>query len=159
MKALLNVIILCLLLINSNLSYSQKHNLYDPEKNALNQLDHAVQEAKKQNKHVLVQVGGNWCPWCIKLHSFIQEHSELDSIISADYIPVRINYSKENKNKAALEQLEYPGRFGFPVLVILDAGGSRIHTQDTGLLESGNGYDYAKLKRFLLSWNRKAVEP
>jgi len=155
----MKVIILCLLLTYSNFSYAQKHHLYDPEKNALKQLEQAVQEAKMQNKHVLVQVGGNWCPWCIKLHSFINEHPELDSIITADYVPVRVNYSKENKNKVALEQLEYPGRFGFPVLVILDARGSRIHTQDTGLLESGKGYDYEKLKRFLLSWNRKAVEP
>ena len=35
----------------------------------------------------------------------------------------RINYSKENKNPETMALLEYPQRFGFPVLVVLDAAG------------------------------------
>ena len=33
-------------------------------------LQQAIQLAGQENKHVLVQVGGNWCPWCVKLHGF-----------------------------------------------------------------------------------------
>ena len=159
MKAIICSLLVILFIRISGTTIAQQDPLYDPDKDAIKQLDEAVRDAKAENKHVLVQVGGNWCPWCIKLHAYMNEHSELDSIINADYIPVKINYSKENKNKAALERLEHPQRFGFPVLIVLDADGSRIHTQDSGYLESGKGYDYEKVKRFLVSWNKKAIEP
>jgi len=70
---------------------------------------------------------------------------------------VKVNYSKENKNVDVLEQLEKPQRFGFPVLVILDSDGRRIHTQDTGLLESGDGYDHKKVLNFLKNWTPNAL--
>lgn len=133
--------------------------LYNPAADAVKELGIAVQSATDQNKHVLIQVGGNWCPWCIMLHQFIQENEVLDSIIKADYILLRINYSKENKNPQVLSQLEYPQRFGFPVLVILDQNGKRLHTQDTGYLEKEKTYDSDKIKRFLLGWNKAATDP
>lgn len=133
--------------------------LYDSSRNAMADIDSAVYQANIRNKHVLIQVGGNWCRWCIMLHHFIESHQQLDSIITADYIFIRVNYSKENKNSEAMKRLGFPDRFGFPVLVVLDSKGSRLHTQDTYFLEQGEGYSEEKIKRFLLDWNRKAVSP
>jgi hypothetical protein len=48
--------------------------------------------------------------------------------------------------------LGYPQRFGFPVLVVLDENGKQLHTQDSALLEKGNGYDREKVKSFLRNW-------
>ena len=133
--------------------------LYSPELDAVKQINEAVVRAKAENKHVLVQVGGNWCPWCIKLHQFIQQHHSLDSLVNADYILVHLNYSKENKNPEAMARLDYPQRFGFPVLVILDTNGSRLNTQNTAYLEEGETYNEQKIAEFLKAWNRKAVDP
>jgi thioredoxin-related protein len=137
---------------------SQEH-LYDIERDAIAEIDSAIHVANIENKNVLIQVGGNWCPWCIRLHHFIDSHPRLDSIVSADYVLIRVNYSKENKNPDAMKRLEFPNRFGFPVLVVLDGTGKRLHTQYTALLEKGNGYSEENIKRFLLSWNVKAVSP
>ena len=133
--------------------------IYNPKADAAAELNAAIKAAGDQNKHVLVQVGGNWCPWCIKLHGFFQSEHQIDSILKTDYVLVRINYSPENRNREVLAGLEFPQRFGFPVLLVLDGKGKRLHTQDTGLLELDKGYDPEKIKRFLLSWNRKAVDP
>ncbi|HEX2394694.1 MAG TPA: thioredoxin family protein [Bacteroidales bacterium] len=133
--------------------------IYNPSADAAAELKAAIKAAGEQNKNVLVQVGGNWCPWCIRLHGFFKSEQQVDSILKADYILVRVNYSPENKNPEVLARLEYPQRFGFPVLLILDGNGKRLHTQDTGLLELGKGYDPEKIKRFLLSWNRAALNP
>lgn len=139
--------------------YAQEQQLYNENIDGKQQLANAIMEAQKSQKHILVQVGGNWCPWCIKFHKFITNMTSIDSIIKANYIYVPLNYSRENKNTEALKQLEYPQRFGFPVLVILDAGGKRIHTQDSGLLEKGNNYDTAKVVTFLKQWTPKALNP
>ena len=108
---------------------------------------------------MLIKVGGDWCPWCIKVHNFINEYESIDSLIQVDYILIRVNYSKENKNLEIMEMLEYPQRFGFPVLVILDTEGRRLHTQNTLYLEEEEYYSEKRLKDFLLNWNRAALDP
>jgi hypothetical protein len=133
--------------------------LYNPDLNAHEQITQAIIQAQAQNKHILIQVGGNWCPWCIKLHSFMQEHQKIDSLIRADYILIHINYSKENKNPETMARLGYPQRFGFPVLVILNADGVRLHTQNSVYIEEGDLYSEEKILDFLKDWNTKAVDP
>ena len=140
-------------------SSKSSEQLYDSSRNAMADIDSAVYQADIGNKYVLIQVGGNWCKWCIRLHHFIESNHRIDSIITADYVLIRVNYSKENKNSEAMKRLEFPDRFGFPVLVVMDSMGNRLHTQDTYFLEQGDSYSEEKIKRFLLSWNRKAVSP
>jgi len=153
--------ILCLAILIMSVSFAWSQDsikLYNPAADAATELSAAIQSAKEQNKHVLIQVGGNWCSWCIRFHQFIKSDVQIDSIVAADYILLRINYSPENENPEVLAKLGFPQRFGFPVLLIVDQNGYRLHTQDTALLEMGKGYDPEKVKRFLLSWNREAVD-
>ena len=156
MKYLITIIILA---ANLSLNAQDSVKIYNPKADAANELSAAIAKANAENKHVLIQVGGNWCSWCIRLHGFMNSNQQIDSIVKADYVLIRINYSPENKNPEVLASLEYPQRFGFPVLLVLDQKGRRLHTQDSGLLEQGKGYDAEKIMRFLLSWNRSAVNP
>ncbi len=138
----------------------KKPTIYNVEADAKADLKAAMDKAGKEGKHVLIQVGGNWCKWCIKFHEFVKKDAQIDSLINADYVFILINYSKENRNLELMKQLEYPQRFGFPVLVILDAEGMRLHTQDSGFLESGNdSYSKEKIMTFLKCWNTKALDP
>jgi thioredoxin-related protein len=153
-------IFLALILILPTVLKSQEPvKIYNPDADAVKELTDAMQKAKAENKHVLVQVGGNWCPWCVELHGFFESEARIDSILKADYVLVRVNYSKENKNPAVMASLDFPQRFGFPVLLILDQNGKRLHTQDTGYLELDKGYDTEKVSRFLLNWSVAAVDP
>jgi thioredoxin-related protein len=156
MKAI--TVILVILLPIASFS-QQPASLYNPAADAGKELEQAVNIARDQHKHVLIQVGGNWCSWCVKLHSFLESQARLDSILKSDFVLLRINYSPENKNEEVLAGLGFPQRFGFPVLVVLDEKGNRLHTQDTWYLELDKGYDPEKVERFLLSWNRTAVDP
>ena len=143
--------------VTINLSYAQKIKIYDPAADAEKAIEEAVVKAGNENKQVMIQVGGNWCPWCIKLHNYFNDNDTVKTLLSENYIYVMVNYSKENKNEEVMERLEYPQRFGFPILVILDAKGNRLHTQDTGFLEKNRSYDTSKVERFLKSWTVKAV--
>lgn len=157
MRTLSILIILCL---NTAILFGQeKKELYDPAIDGIKQLGEAVTMAATENKHVLVQVGGNWCPWCIRFNKFCTETPTIDSILKANYVVIHLNYSKENKNLPALEKLGYPQRFGFPVLVVLNGKGERLHTQDSGLLEKEKSYDINKVMTFLGNWNPAAIDP
>lgn len=136
-----------------------KFKLYNPFRDANQQIDSALEIAKNENKHVLLQIGGNWCSWCIMLHKFYASESQVDSSLKTDYVVEYINFSKENKNLEVLKRLEFPQRFGFPVLVILDADGKRLHTQNSAYLEEGRGYSKEKLLEFLNQWKPDALKP
>lgn len=133
--------------------------LYDTAANAEKDIAHAVRQAAKENKHVLVMGGGNWCSWCLRFNKFVTDDAQLDSIVKADYVVYHLNYSKENKNEKTFAKYGFAQRFGFPVFIVLDEKGERLHTQNSGLLEEGKGYSKDKVKEFFLQWNRKAVDP
>ena len=107
---------------------------YNPDADAKADLKKSIDLAKKDNKHVLIQIGGNWCPWCLRFHAMAKGSPQIDSILRKDYVYLLLNYSKENKNWDLMEQFGYPNRFGFPVFVILDENGKELHIQDSGLL-------------------------
>lgn len=133
--------------------------IYNPAADANTDLNAAINKAKTDGKHVFVQVGGNWCTWCHRFHRFSTTDRVIDSLMNAYYVIVRVNYSKEVKNQDVLQRLEFPQRFGFPVFVILDSNGSRLHTQDSGYLEKDKSYDRKKVIKFLQSWSVAALDP
>ncbi|MNR03688.1 Thiol:disulfide interchange protein DsbD [compost metagenome] len=133
--------------------------IYNPSANAQADIDAAVAKAKKEGKHVFIQVGGNWCSWCIAFHNLVAETPELKTVLNDNYETVLVNYSKENKNEAVLAKLNYPGRFGFPVFLILDGDGKLLHTQNSAYLEEGKGHSVKKVTEFLKNWNVAALKP
>ncbi len=153
------VIILYLSSLTTSFAQEKKLKIYNPEANAELQIKETIEKAKKEGKHVFIQVGGNWCSWCVMLHKFYTTESQVDSMLNANYVVYLLNYSKENKNRAKLAQLDYPQRFGFPVIVILDAEGKRLHTQNSVYLEEGRGYNKKTFMEFLYNWTPKAINP
>ena len=140
--------------------FSQREKLYDTNTDGMLQFQNAVKKAANQNNHLMIQIGGNWCSWCYKFHDFYKNDTQLDSIINANYVVIRVNYDKSMKNESLFAQLGYPQRFGFPVIVICDAKGNRLHTQNSWYLEDGKGsYDRKKFLTFLKNWTVKALSP
>ncbi len=146
-------------LIARNLSTQEKVKLYDPSLDGMKQIKEATAKAKSQGKHVFIQYGGNWCPWCIKFDAFCKADSTILSVVNSSYVPVKLNYSPENKNEAANASLGNPVRFGFPVFIILDGKGKMLHIQDSGLLEEGKGYSTKKVISFFKNWTPSAIIP
>jgi len=156
-----NVFLLALLfLVNITLTaQTEPGTLYHPEADAHKEIDGKLAEAKNAGKHLILQVGGNWCGWCYRFHDFVQQDSTLKSIVEENFVVYHLNYSKENGNKDLLAKYRFPQRFGFPVFVILDAEGNQLHTQDSALLESGKSYDSKKVANFFKAWTVQAMDP
>jgi thioredoxin-related protein len=149
------------MLFSGNIVSAQadKKKLYDPELDGMVQFEEALEQAKEEGKHVFLHIGGNWCPWCFRFEKFVSDDSELDSLLQADFVIKHISYGGKNKNLPLMGKLGMPQRFGFPVIVITDAEGNRLHTQDTGYLEAGGSYDREKMLRFFKNWRPEALNP
>ena len=132
--------------------------VYDESLDAMLQIKEATALAQKTNRYVLCQVGGNWCPWCLRFADFAKNDSVIAPLIEKNFVYIHVNYSKSNKNEKAMRFLGNPGRFGYPAFVVLNREGQPIHIQESESLEEGKGYSRQRVEKFLRLWNRKAVE-
>ncbi|PWG78224.1 thioredoxin family protein [Pararcticibacter amylolyticus] len=153
-SALWSIVLLCWVW---NPVKAQTKSLYDPSANAGADIAAAVTKAGKEGKHVFLQIGGNWCVWCLRFNKLVTENDTLKKAIDTGFVTVHVNYSKENKNEEVLASLGYPQRFGFPVFVILDGKGKRLHTQNSAYLEEGEGHSAKKVLEFLKAWSPDAL--
>lgn len=145
---------------------SNLKKVYDEDRDPMAQIDQAVAKADKEGKFVICQVGGNWCRWCLMFADFISKDSEIMEVVDNNFVYAHVNYNprergdeaKMKKAEAMLGRLGNPGRFGYPVFVVLDGDGKVIHTQDSSFLEEGNGYNKDKVLRFFRNWTPSAVK-
>ena len=151
-------LLIALLIGSFSLTGNAQQKIYNPKADADAEVAAAIQKAKKEGKHVFIKIGGNWCSWCIKFHKYCKDNEEIHKLIEENYVEVLVNYSKENRNNKLMKKWQNPGRFGYPVFVILDGNGNRIHTQDSGLLEADKGYDKNKVIKFFTSWTPEALK-
>lgn len=150
---------LCLL-GTSCFAQNAENKLYNPLADAEKDIAAAIRTAKAQHKFVLLQGGGNWCSWCIEFARFCKADPKIDSVINAGFVWYHLNWSKENENKKIFEKYGYPQRFGFPVFIILNENGERIHTQNSEYLEDGKkSYNREKVQAFLEMWSPRALNP
>lgn len=123
---------------------------FDPKADAGEQVQAAVAKASAGNKRILLEVGGAWCSWCHKLEAFLGESNGVREALAARFVVVKINVSPENENTEFMSQ--YPEVRGYPHLLVLDSDGSFLHSQETGVLESGESYDAARWLEFIEEW-------
>jgi len=158
MNDMIKIFLAGMMMLASLYLQAQTPKIYNPEAVAKLEIQQAVVKANAESKHVFLQIGGNWCPWCIKFHQFIQDHEAIKSFVDQNFVVLKVNYSKENPNADILEKLQFPQRFGFPVFVILDDAGNRIHTQNSAYLEENGGYSEKKVMEFFRHWAPAALQ-
>lgn len=140
--------------------------VYDETIDPLVQLDNAIASASQSRQYVLCQLGGNWCKWCLRFAQFVSQDEEISKLIKDNYKFIHVNYNPRIRNLNSAEQaktdkllkrLGNPGRFGYPVLIVLDGKGRVLHIQDSSFLEEGDSYSRNKVLRFLRNWTPSAV--
>lgn len=129
---------------------------YDENENAEVKIQQLIKKAKKENKNIILQAGGNWCIWCLRFNNFVQTTPELKKLVDDNYLYYHLNYSPKNKNEKIFAQYGNPGqKYGYPVFIVLDKNGKQIHIQDSAVLEEGKGYSLEKVKKFFTDWKAK----
>src|SRR4051812_40130422 len=114
---------------------------FDPARDGAADVAYALSLAKVQGKRADVDVRGEWCTWCHVMERFIAANEAVRSAIDAHYVWVKVNYSKQNENRAL--RARWPKVAGYPHLFVLDANGTMVLSQDTEALEDRRTYDKA----------------
>jgi thiol:disulfide interchange protein len=128
-------------------------DVYDPKRNAADDLQTTIAKAKAGKKRILIQVGGEWCSWCHLMSKYFHENEKVAKALASDYVIMKVNYSDDNQNEEFLGK--FPKVGGYPHLYVLDASGKLLHSQNTEELEEGKGYSERAMLEFLRKWAPK----
>lgn len=140
---------------------ASREKVYDEAADARKDIAAALSRAERENKRVLIQWGGNWCSWCLKLNELCKRDKNIAHELLYEYEVVHVDAGKNNKNLDLAQQYQAPvEKEGFPYLTVLDASGKVIANHETGSLElkdsngesvlgAGAGHDPAKVLKFL----------
>ena len=162
-------VIMILIFVLCSLSADAQTGLkkvYNEDINPIEQIEQTVAKAKSGGKFVVCQVGGNWCPWCLRFADFITKDASISKVINENFEYIHVNYNprksqgeeKMEQGRALMKRLDNCGRFGFPVFVVLNEEGKVIHIQDSSFLEEGQSYNQEKVLRFFKNWTPQTVK-
>lgn len=55
--------------------------IFDPSRNPTKDLQAAINQTETEHKNILMDVGGNWCPWCMLLDRTLHEDQQLRGLL------------------------------------------------------------------------------
>ena len=136
---------------------SSMKKVYDETLDPVVQINKGVEQARR-GKNLVCQLGGNWCPWCLRFASFITADEEIRQFVDSNYVYIHVNVPRSREVNEAFDSLtHHASRFGFPVLLVYDGNGTLLHTQDSVFLEEGKGYNKKHVMTFFKQWTCSAV--
>lgn len=131
-------------------------DIYDTQADGMKAVTEAIHKARGDQKHVLLQLGANWCIWCRRLHSTFADNPAIAALLRRKFVVVYVDVNQrngKNRNAAVNDRYGNPIQHGLPVLVVLDREGHLLRVQETGSLEDGkDGHDPEKILAFLNRW-------
>jgi thioredoxin-related protein len=153
MKKVILILGLIASIVAISMTSKAEQGPYDPSRDAVKDFQEAQLQAQNEDKLILIQIGGNWCPWCHKLERFFNKNDNVNALLDETFIPIKVNVSPENDNEAFLNEM--PEFEGYPFIVITDAQGEILNSRTSGALEEGNGYSETKFIAYFKYWNSR----
>ncbi|MGM9712947.1 MAG: thioredoxin family protein [Prevotella sp.] len=161
MRRLLILCFVCLIGIVtvSGQETADTKKVYDESLDPVEQIHKGIEQARREGKNLVCQLGGNWCPWCLRFASFITADEEIRQFVDSNYVYIHVNVPRSREVNEAFDSLtHHASRFGFPVMLVYDADGTLLHIQDSVFLEEGKSYNKNHVMTFFKQWTCSAVK-
>lgn len=128
-------------------------DIYADPARAKSDLAAALHAAPESHKRILLDFGGNWCPDCHVLDSYLHDLSNRP-VLEANFILVHINIGRQDDNLDIAARYQIPLDKGVPALAVLDEHGKLLFSQRSGEFESMRRMESATVGQFLARWKR-----
>lgn len=118
-----------------------------------NNLEQAIEQAKKENKAVLVNfTGSDWCIWCKRLSSEVFQQKAFKDYADESLVLVMLDFPKDKQQTTETQNYnrnlaQKYGIQGFPTILIFDSQGKMVG--QTGYLPGGPEKYVENIKSYL----------
>lgn len=123
---------------------------YDPKRDAFQDGRDAIQLAKKTNRRILIEVGGDWCKWCHIMDRFLNKNPDIKKELHKTFVFLKVNVSDENYNDEFLKV--FPRPIGYPHMYVTEKDGNLLLSKDTADFFENKKYSVKKFKAFFKRW-------
>lgn len=128
---------------------------YDESADAMALVDAALARARENGKRVLIDLGGNWCPWC-RILAGVMELPEVKPFIGAHFEVVSVDVSsaqgKIDRNLDVTARFDTPDIDGVPWMIVLESDGTVLHSSYE--VTDKNHETPQQMVNWLASWAR-----
>jgi thiol:disulfide interchange protein len=135
-------------------SLAVEHDIYPEDRHAIAAVDAALVKAKAENKRVILDFGGNWCPDCHVLDIYFHQAPN-DQLLHDNFILVDVNIGRYDMNTDVAEKYGVPIHNGVPALSVLSPNGKVLHAQTAGEFRDMRHMEAASVTDFLNEWKPK----
>lgn len=122
-----------------------------PPADAEELLTAAIEEARAQNKRVLVHLGTPTCGWCRRLDRFLDDHQ---SLIALDYVDLPLDTVRMTQGQQIEARLRKDATGGVPWFAILDETGTTLVTSDGPGGNIGFPFEAPEIEHFVAMLNQ-----
>lgn len=126
---------------------------YDPARDAFKDGAAAVKLALSTQRHILIELGGDWCKWCHVMDDYFDHNPDIKQQLHNTFVLLKINVSDANDNAAFLKA--FPKPLGYPHMFVSDANGRILWSQDTADFLRNGRYSNPAFKAFFKRWATK----
>jgi protein disulfide-isomerase len=148
------LILISALLFSFNGSAIPAYEPYDENADALDSISKALKIAELENKYVLLQMGGNWCPDCRTLGEYFSR-PDIKAWLDDRVILVSVDVGEWNRNLDVVEAYGNPISEGIPALVLLNSENEVMFATLAGELASARSMS----KDDLIVWLQTKIDP
>lgn len=134
-----------------------RESLYDEKADAQKQIAAAIAEASKARnpgKNIVLVFGANWCLDCHALEAAMKK-PELAPLVEKNFVVVKIDVGRFDKNVDVAERYGIPIRNGIPAIAILDPKGKLLHAVKQGEFAAARHMPLDSIKAFFEEWKPK----
>ncbi len=123
-------------------------HLYPDNPNASTDIAAAIVRARRENKRILLDFGGNWCGDCQVLDIYYHQSPNAE-LLEKHFIVVHVNIGHMDQNVAVAERYNVPIKRGVPALAVLDSHGKLLYSEREKEFEHSTPEEITK---FLNRW-------
>ena len=127
---------------------------YDESAIAGEEIIKALKKAKSNNKYILLQMGGNWCPDCRTLGEYFSR-PDIKKWLDERVILVSVDVGEWDHNLDIVEEYGNPISEGIPALVLLNPDNEVMFSTLAGELASARNMS----KNDLVQWLEFKIDP
>ena len=147
----LTLLVLCGLMMGAALARATTQPIYDTQADARQDIAAAIARASKTGRNIVLIFGANWCPDCHALDA--QMHRpDLARLIAQDFVVVKIDVGRFDKNLEIGEKYGVPISKGIPAMAVLDPHGKVLYAQSQGQFANARSMPDHDFAEFFEKW-------